>query len=242
MPEVVLDPVVVLVHGAFAESASWNGVISRLAARGVTATAIANPLRGLRGDADYLRDVVASLRRPVILVGHSYGGQVITEAAAGDAAVRALVYVAAFAPDIGETALGLSGKFPGSTLGAAVVPRALTGGGSELSIDPAKFPQQFAGDVDPAVAALMAATQRPVTELALNEGLSGDEPAWRTVPSWFVWGSADRNIPAEALRFMAERAGGRSLTEIPGAGHALPVSQPGAVAEAVLQAVAAVRG
>lgn len=235
-------PDVILVHGAFAESASWNGVIEALDAEGVTATAIANPLRSLRGDAGYLRDVITSAGRPVVLAGHSYGGQVITEAAAGNAAVRGLVYVAAFAPEIGESALELSGKFPGSTLGEAVVARPLTGGGNELSIDPATFPQQFAADVDPAVAALMAATQRPVTELALTEGLSGSEAAWRTLPSWFVWGAADRNIPAEALRYMAERAGGRSLTEIPGAGHALPVSQPEAVAGTILQAVNAVRG
>ncbi|WP_436535262.1 alpha/beta fold hydrolase [Actinoplanes sp. HUAS TT8] len=234
------EPIVVLVHGAFAESAGWNGVVERLAAEGVTATAVANPLRSLHGDAQYLRDVVASLGAPVILVGHSYGGQVITEAAADNPAVRALVYVSAFAPEAGETALGLSGKFPGSTLGDAVVARPLSGGGNELSIDVAKFPAQFAADVDPAVAALMAATQRPVTELALTASISG-VPAWRTLPSWFVWGDADKNIPAEALRFMGERAGGVELTEVAGAGHALPVSEPGAVAETILRAVGAVR-
>jgi pimeloyl-ACP methyl ester carboxylesterase len=234
------EPIVVLVHGAFAESASWNGVIERLTAEGVAATAIANPLRSLHGDAAYLKDVVASLDAPVILAGHSYGGQVITEAASGNPAVRALVYVAAFAPEAGETALGLSGKFPGSTLGDAVVARPLSGGGNELSIAPARFPQQFAADANPADAALMAATQRPVTELALTQSISG-EPAWRTLPSWFVWGDADRNIPAEALRFMAERAGGVDQIELPGAGHAVPVSEPAAVAETILRAVAAVR-
>jgi pimeloyl-ACP methyl ester carboxylesterase len=237
MSDVAGQPVVVLVHGAFAESSSWNGVIERLTAAGVSTVAVANPLRGLRTDADYVRDVVRSLGRPVVLVGHSYGGQVITQAAAGDPAVRALVYVAAFAPEIGETALALSNRLPGSTLGDAVVPRALASGGSELSIDPAKFPQQFAADADPAVAALMAVTQRPITEAALTEALTGDEPAWRRLPSWFVWGSADRNIPAAALRWMAERAGGKELTEISGAGHALPVTQPGPVADSILRAV-----
>ncbi|OKI49272.1 alpha/beta fold hydrolase [Micromonospora sp. CB01531] len=241
MSDVVREPVVVLVHGAFAESSSWNGVIERLAAEGVTAVAVANPLRSVRTDAEYVRDVVASLGRSAVLVGHSYGGQVITQAAAGEPAVRALVYVAAFAPEIGETALALSNQFPGSTLGDAVVPRALTGGGGELYIDPAKFPQQFAADADPGEAALMAVTQRPITEAALNEGLTGDEPAWRRLPSWFVWGSADRNIPAAALRWMGERAGGKELTEIPGAGHALPVTQPGPVAGAILRAVAVAR-
>lgn len=233
-------PVAVLVHGAFAESASWNGVIARLAAAGVPALAVANPLRSVQGDARYVRDVVASLERPVVLVGHSYGGHVITEAAAGDPAVRALVYVSAFAPEIGESALELSAKFAGSTLGDAVVPRALADGGTELSIDTAKFHHQFAADVDAATAALMAATQRPVTQAALSAGPTGDAPAWRELPSWFVWGSADLNIPAEALRYMADRANGRTRTEIPGAGHALTVSQPEAVAETILQAVAAV--
>ncbi|WP_436534997.1 alpha/beta fold hydrolase [Actinoplanes sp. HUAS TT8] len=235
MPENDNEPVVVLVHGAFAESASWNGVIERLSARGVTSVAVANPLRDLAGDADYVRDVITSLGRTVVLAGHSYGGQVITQAAAGNPYVEALVYVSAFAPETGESALELSGKFPGSTLGEAVVPRPLSVGGVELSIDVAKFAQQFAADVEPGVAALMAATQRPVAERALTAGLVG-EPAWRTLPSWFVWGDADRNIPAPALRFMAERAQGHELREIPGAGHALTVSQPGAVAETILAA------
>ncbi|NUR30087.1 MAG: alpha/beta hydrolase [Catenulispora sp.] len=235
------EPIVVLVHGAFAESSSWNDVIARLTAEGVTSVAAANPLRDVPGDAQYVRDVVASLERPVVLVGHSYGGQVITQAAAANPAVHALVYVAAFAPEIGESALELSNRFPGSSLGEAVVPRALSAGGVELSIDPAKFHQQFAADADPATAALMAATQRPIAEAALTAGLTGEIAAWRELPSWFVWGSADRNIPAEALRFMAERAGGEMRTEIPGAGHALPVTQPGAVADAILRAVASVK-
>ncbi|BCY08382.1 alpha/beta fold hydrolase [Actinoplanes sp. L3-i22] len=231
------EPVVVLVHGAFAESASWDGVLERLAEQGVTAVAAANPLRSLERDAAYVRDVVASLERPVVLAGHSYGGQVITQAAGRNPYVKGLVFVSAFAPDTGESALELSGRFPGSTLGDAVTARPLTEGGVELSIDVARFPEQFAADVDPEVAALMAATQRPVAERALAAGLVG-EPAWRTLPSWFVWGDADRNIPAAALRFMAERAQGRELREIAGAGHALTVSQPGAVAETILKAVA----
>jgi pimeloyl-ACP methyl ester carboxylesterase len=237
MLKIEREPVIVAVHGAFAESASWNGVIERLSERGLTTVAVANPLRDLASDAEYVRHIVASLNRSVVLAGHSYGGQVITQAAAGSPLVKALVYVSAFAPDTGETALELSGRFPGSTLGDAVIGRPLSVGGVELSIDPAKFAEQFAADVDPTVAALMAATQRPIAERALTAGLSG-EPAWRTVPSWFVWGGADRNIPAEALRFMGERAGGRELREIPGAGHALTVSQPGTVAELIGDAVA----
>ncbi|GAA5195251.1 hypothetical protein GCM10025773_00700 [Microbacterium jejuense] len=125
-----------LVHGAFAESASWNGVLSRLRARGLDASAIANPLRSLAGDAAYVRDVVASLGRPVVLVGHSYGGMVITEAAAGDAAVVGLVYVSAFVPATGQSALGLSNSEPGSTLGDALASYPLAAGGNEFAIRP----------------------------------------------------------------------------------------------------------
>ncbi|WP_433381420.1 alpha/beta fold hydrolase [Actinoplanes sp. CA-142083] len=234
------DPVVVLVHGAFAESASWNGVIERLAERGVRAVAVANPLRSLDGDAAYVRDVVASIGGPVVLAGHSYGGQVITQAAAGNDAVKALVYVSAFAPDQGESALALTGKFPGSTLGDAVLSKPLTAGGTELAIDVPKFALQFAADADPATAALMAATQRPVAEVALTAGLDG-EPAWRTVRSWHVWGAADKNIPAEAMRFMAERAGAEQAQEIPGGSHALTVSQPGQVADLIHAALESVK-
>ncbi|QKW33252.1 alpha/beta hydrolase [Actinomadura sp. NAK00032] len=232
-------PIVVLVHGAFAESASWNGVISRLRDRGLDAVAAGNPLRGIPSDGAYVRDVIASLDRPVILVGHSYGGMVITEAAAGNPAVRALVYVAGFAPEPGETAFLLSGKFEGSTLGDALAAYPLSGGGNELRITDEKFHQQFCADVDPAEAALMGATQRPVTERALTEGLSVDQPAWRTIPSWFVFGSDDRNIPAALMHFMADRADARSTEEITGASHALAVSQPDAVAAMIAEAAGA---
>src|SRR4051794_27837477 len=156
-----IDPVVVLVHGAFAESASWNGVIERLSAHGLSSVAVANPLRDLAGDAAYVRDVVVSLDRPVVLAGHSYGGQVITQAAAGETNVKALVYVSAFAPENGESALDLSAKFDGSTLGGAVASRPLSVGGAELSIQPDRFADQFAADVDPAGGGLMAGPPRP---------------------------------------------------------------------------------
>lgn len=235
------QPVVVLVHGAFAESASWNRVIPLLTQEGVTAIAVANPLRGLANDAAYVRDVVAGLGRPVVLVGHSYGGMVITEAAARNSAVEALVYVSAFAPEPGESAVLLAGKFEGSTLGDTLIGTPLTGGGTDLSIDPARFAHQFAADVDPALAALMAATQRPVNEQALVDGLAAGDPAWHTTSSWFIWGERDLNIPSKALWFMAQRAVSRGTREIPGASHALPVSQPDAVAQTILQAVAHLR-
>jgi pimeloyl-ACP methyl ester carboxylesterase len=232
-------PTVVLVHGAFADSTSWDGVVERLRAAGVPAVANANPLRSLAGDAAYLRDVIRSVDGPVVVVAHSYGGMVATQAAADAPNVVGLVYVGAFAPDTGESAFELSAKFPGSTLGDAVVPTALADGGAELTIRQDLFHQQFVADVDETTAALMAVAQRPVTTAALNEPLAR-EPAWRHVPSWFVHGAEDRNIPAEVLRFVAERAGSRGTTEIPGASHALSVSQPDAVAQVVLDAVGAV--
>ncbi|MBD3139801.1 alpha/beta hydrolase [Microbispora bryophytorum] len=236
------QPVVVLVHGAFAESASWNRVIQRLHDRGLTAVAAANPLRSVEGDAAYVRDVIAGIGRPVVLVGHSYGGMVITQAAAGDDAVQALVYVAAFAPEPGESALALSGKFEGSSLGGALVAYPVSSGGNEFRIAEDTFHHQFCADLDADEAALMAATQRPVTEQALTDGLTVSEPGWRTKPSWFVHGDRDLSIPATALRFMAERAGSRGTREIAGASHAVGASQPDAVAAAVFDAVGHIQG
>jgi pimeloyl-ACP methyl ester carboxylesterase len=233
-------PTVVLVHGAFAESASWNGVIERLQAQGLDTVAAANPLRSLPIDAAYVRDVIAGVGGPVVLVGHSYGGMVITEAASNNDAVVALVYVGAFAPDTGESALALSTKFPGSTLGEALTARSVSTGGNELAIRKDAFHHQFCADVPADTAALMAATQRPVTELALSTGLPTDAPAWKQKPSWFVFGADDLNIPAELSRFLAERAGSRETRELAGVSHALSVSQPGDVAASVLDAVASV--
>ncbi|GAA0250355.1 alpha/beta hydrolase [Actinomadura nitritigenes] len=235
-------PVIALVHGAFAESASWNRVIGRLNGHGLRAVAVANPLRDLAGDAAYVRDAVAGIGRPVVLVGHSYAGMVITAAAAGDPAVRALVYVGAFTPDTGESALELSGKFEGSTLGDALVGYPVASGGNEFRIDEEKYHQQFCADLDAEEAALMAATQRPVTERALGAALEVSEPAWRTKPSWFVFGESDRNIPAEVVRFMADRASSRGTHEVAGASHAIAASQPDAVVASILDAVGAVEG
>jgi pimeloyl-ACP methyl ester carboxylesterase len=230
-------PTVVLVHGAFAESASWNGVIQRLHGRSVEVIAVANPLRSVSGDAAYLRDVLNGIAGPVVLVGHSYGGLVITEAAAGADSVVALVYVGAFCPDQGESALQLSTQFPGSTLGEALVAYPLASGGTELRIARDAFPTQFAADVPVETTVLMAATQRPVTERALAEGLPAANVPWRDRPTWFVYGDSDRNIPAALQRFMAERAGAREVREIAGASHAVAVSHPDEVAATVMAAV-----
>lgn len=229
-------PTIVLVHGAFAESASWNGVIERLHDHDVPAIAVANPLRSLAGDARYVRDVIASINGPVVLVGHSYGGLVITEAASGNPAVVALVYASAFVPDTGQSALELSTSAPGSTLGEALAAYPVATGGDEFAIRPEVFHQQFAADVPADVAAVMASTQRPVTQNALSEGLPTSEPAWKTIPSWHVFGDEDRNIPVAVFRAGAERAGSHGTHEIAGASHAISVSQPGAVAAVIAEA------
>ncbi|MFE6970034.1 alpha/beta fold hydrolase [Isoptericola sp. NPDC057653] len=232
-------PTVVLVHGAFAESASWNGVIDRLHEQGIEAVAAANPLRGVAGDAAYVRDVVAGIGRPVLLVGHSYGGIVITEAASQNPDVVGLVYVAAFAPDRGESAFELSSRAPGSTLGDALAAYPLSAGGNELAIRVDAFPAQFAADVPLAEAVRLARTQRPVTETALRDGLPTDTPAWQSLPSWFIFGDQDRNIPAAELRAEAQRARARGVNEVPGASHALAISRPYEVTNTILEALGA---
>ncbi|WP_154794083.1 alpha/beta fold hydrolase [Occultella kanbiaonis] len=231
-------PTALLVHGAFAESASWNGVITRLQKESIRTVAVANPLRSVAGDGAYVRAVADAIGGPVLLVGHSYGGMVVTQAAADNPNVVGLVYVGAFMPETGESALELSGKFEGSTLGAALLGYPVPGGGVELRIDGEKFHQQFAHDVPADLAATMAATQRPVTEAALKEALAVP-PAWRSVPAWSIWGEQDLNIPAELQRFQAERATARAAVELPAASHALSVSRLEETARVILDAVRA---
>ena len=231
-------PTVVLVHGAFADASSWNGVIRILEKDGYPVGAVANPLRRVASDGAYVSGNVSSLGKPVVLVGHSYGGSVITEAARGQSSVKALVYVSAFAPAEGETAAGLSGQFPGSTLGQALAPPVkLATGGNDLYILQDRFHQQFAADVPKADAVLMAATQRPITEAALNE--KSGSPAWTSIPSWFVYGDQDRNIPPKALGFMAERAKSRKTEVVPGGSHVVMVSHPDTVARLIERAATA---
>ncbi|MEV7280558.1 alpha/beta hydrolase [Streptomyces sp. NPDC093111] len=234
-------PTVVLVHGAFADASSWSGTIRGLQHAGYPVLAPANPLRGLAADTAYLRSVLAAVDGPVILVGHSYGGAVISGAAVGDSRVRALVYIAAFTPDKGESAAELAAKFPGSTLGDTVNPRSypLPGGGTgtELVIDEVKFHRQFAADVPTADAAVMAVTQRPVATAALEEKAGG--AAWKTIPSWALVATADKNIPPAAQRWMARRAGSQ-VTEVE-ASHAVAVSRSAVVTRVILAAARATR-
>ncbi|TXS41773.1 alpha/beta fold hydrolase [Streptomyces sp. OR43] len=234
-------PTVVLVHGAFADSTSWNGVIDRLHDDGYPVVAVANPLRSLSGDAAYLEAVLAGIDGPVVLAGHSYGGSVISNAATGNKNVKALVFLAAFLPEKGESAADLAGRFPGSTLGEALRPVPVTNAdgsqGTDLYIQNDKFRRQFAADVPRNTTDLMAVTQRPVTEAALGE--SAAEPGWKTIPSWVLVAAQDRNIPAAAQEFMAERAGART-TEVR-ASHAVSVSQPGKVTGVIEDAARSVR-
>ncbi|MFF5455353.1 alpha/beta fold hydrolase [Streptomyces sp. NPDC012950] len=234
-------PTVVLVHGAFADASSWSGTIRRLRHAGYPVLAPANPLRGLTEDTAYLRSVLDTVDGPVVLVGHSYGGAVISGAAVGDSRVRALVYIAAFTPDKGESAAELAARFPGSTLGDTVNPRAypLPGGGTgtELVIRQEKFQQQFAADVPTADAAVMATTQRPVATTALEE--KAGQAAWKTIPSWALITTADKNIPPAAQQWMARRAGSR-VTEVD-ASHAVAVSRPVVVTRVILAAARATR-
>lgn len=229
-------PTIVLVHGAFAESASWDGVIDPLLSAGHPVIAAPNPLRGLAADAQSVSDVVRSVEGPVVLVAHSYGGAVISNVDADAGEITGLVYVNGFAPEPGDSCFALAGKFPGSMLGETTlrpVPR--RDGTTDLFIVVDRFHELFCSDLPVSQSARMAVTQRPATQEALVEP-SGERPLWKETPSWFLTGDGDHIIPPALQHFMAERAGARRAIEIPGASHAAPVSQPGAVAELILEA------
>lgn len=231
-----MKPTIVLVHGAFAESASWDDVIDLLASSGHHVIAAANPLRDLATDAASVGDVVRAVESPVLLVAHSYGGAVISNVPVGAGEITGLVYVNGFAPDPGESCFSLAGLFPGSRLGEDTlrpVPR--SDGTTDLYILEGRFHDLFCPDVPAPRAARMAATQRPATRETLVAP-SGRRPLWRELPSWFVVGEEDRIIPAELQRFLAERAGAQRTLEIPGASHAVAVSQPQATADLILEA------
>jgi pimeloyl-ACP methyl ester carboxylesterase len=233
-------PTVVLVHGAFADASSWSGVIERLQAKRIPVTAPPNPLRGIAHDSAYTAAVFEQIEGPVLAVGHSYGGAVITNAAAEAQNVVGLVYVAAFAPDEGEALGAVEADSKDSVLNSALVPRqyptADGGSATEFSIDPAKAREAFAGDLSDQQAALIAATQRPVAEAAFSE--PNGPPAWKRLPSWAVVATGDKAAGTDVVRSMAERAGA-SISEIDGS-HVIMISQPQAVTEVILAAVAAV--
>jgi len=231
-----MTPTIILIHGAFAESSSWNDVADRLVDEGHHVIAYANPLRSVASDAAGLTELVRSIDGLIVLAGHSYGGAVMTNVPADAGEIVGLVYVAAFALEAGESPADAAGSVPGGTLAETISTVPLPGGGADVYIDQDKYHQQFCADVPERQAQLMAIGQRPIAEAALGEG-SGDAPLWKTVPSWFIYGELDYNIPAGAHRSMAERAGSRRTVEISGASHVVGISHPAETAELILEAV-----
>lgn len=230
-------PTVVLVHGAFADAGSWSAVTQLLQSEGVTVWAPANPLRGLASDSAYIRSVISQIDGPVLAVGHSYGGAVITNAVTGLDNVKGLVFVAAFAPDEGQTLGEIEGTSRDSALGPALLPRNYPGADGtatavELYVNPADFHQVFAGDLPAAQAAVLGASQRPVAAAAFDEKTGS--PAWKGLPSWAVVATGDKAAGADVVLGMAQRAGAE-ITEIE-ASHLVMLSQAQRVADVILQA------
>jgi pimeloyl-ACP methyl ester carboxylesterase len=225
-------PTIVLVHGAFGDASSWRGVFDLLDGE-YKLLAVALPLRGLAADIAYLDAVIEQLDGPVILVGHSYAGCVITAAGASDK-VAALVYVGAFVPEVGESIADLQGRFPSLAMGDFLQPRPLPDGSVELSVDPDRFQNIFCADVPDDVAAFMAHAQRPLVASAFEEPAA--TAAWHTKPSWGVFGTADQPVAPELHRFSFGRAGS-TVTEIEGASHFAMVSKPNIVAGVIRDAV-----
>ena len=231
-------PTIVLVHGAFADSTSWNGVVAELHRDGYPVVSAANPLRGAASDAAYVSSIVKSINGPIVLVGHSYGGTVITQAADGKANVKALVYVSAFAPDVGESSFELAGKFPGSVLNTVLAqPVTTPEGKQDLYIRADQFAAAFAGDLPTDLATIAAFAQRPLTLQAGEEKVG--VAAWKTIPSWFIYGSKDLAIPPAAIKFMADRAQARKTVVVAGASHVVMISHPHEVAMLIEEAASA---
>jgi len=231
-------PTIVLVHGAFADASGWTDVASRLQRDGYTVLAPANPLRGVDSDSAYIRSVLETIDGPVVVVGHSYGGFVATNAATGNTNVKALVYVAAFAPAAGETVQGLTGLNPGSGLAdpANLIVRP-TPTGADGYINPATFREIFAADLPKQQTNVMAASQRPADVATL--GQPSGAPAWATIPSWFVVASKDHTIPPATQQFMAQRAGSKIVTIR--SSHVAMMSHPGEVTDVIERAATTTR-
>lgn len=227
-------PTIVLVHGAFADASGWNGVTERLQDRGYTVLAPANPLRGVSADAAYLKNVLSHVPGPIVLVGHSYGGVAITNAATGNANVKALVYVAGFAPAQGDTVQALSNPAGGAKLGEATLDIAPDGaGGLEGTIKVDAFRSVFAADLPKKLAAVMAVSQRPASLVTLGE--PSGAPAWATIPSYALIPTKDNTIGTGNLRTMAKRAKAK-IQEVRGASHVVMTSQPQTTADFILRA------
>jgi len=230
------DLTIVLVHGAFADASSLRGLYDELLSEDVAIIAPPNPLRGLTGgDGAYLTGVIGEIDGPVLLVGHSYGGSVITAAGTADNVVG-LVYISGFAPDEGENLTDLQSKFPPPGIVPYIVQHSLPGGGAEFTLAPAGFHETFCADVAAEDAAFYAISQRPLAGVALSE--AAGTPAWRSRPAWGVFGSADRCIDPGVHRFSYERMDA-TVTEIEGASHVVMISHPKEVADVVMSAVRA---
>jgi pimeloyl-ACP methyl ester carboxylesterase len=233
-------PTIVLVHGAWADASGFDAELRALQAQGFRAIGFANPLRDLAGDATYLAEFLQSLTGPIVLVGHSYGGNVISMAATGNDQVQALVYLNGWMCDQGESQQQLLERFEGSLVGPSIRPVPYTGPdgseGTDLFLAPEAFGEAFAADVDAETAAVMAATQRPYAAAAFAAAPSGP-PAWTTLPCWYLLGTQDKAIPPALQRFMAERANA-TIVEV-AASHVSFVSQPEAATRLILQAVEA---
>ena len=228
-------PTVVLVHGAFADASGFGAVTSRLQRHGYRVISPANPLRGPASDGAYVTSVMRTISGPIVLVAHSYGGAVASEAALLVPNVKALVYLDALALEEGESNFDIAERFPSKILPALrprPFPQADGTEGTDFYIDPASFRAVFAADLPARTVARMAAAQRPISLAAGVE--KSTEPAWKTIPSWYVIGLQDQVFPAEAQRFMAERAGSR-ITEI-NSSHASYISHPGKVTKVILRA------
>ena len=223
---------IVLVHGAFADGSSWNKVIPLLEAEGFTVTAVQNPLKSLSEDVATTKRVLDAQKGDVVLVGHSYGGAVITEAAAGNSKVKALVYVAAFAPEAGETLGALGDRFPAAPLGTAVVPDSA----GFLYIDRTKVADVFANDLPKEEAALLAATQKPLAAAIFGEPVKA--AAWKSIPSWYVVSTQDNAINPDLERFMAKRMNAK--TKELKASHVSFISNPIEIAKVIESAAASI--
>jgi pimeloyl-ACP methyl ester carboxylesterase len=230
-----VKPTIVFVHGGWADASSWNPVAARLQRDGYTVIAPANPLRGVRPDSEYLKSVLTSISGPIVLVGHSYGGYVITDAATGDPNVKALVYVAAFAPEEGETLREVLARNPGSEVAPPNLILRPYPDGTDVYINPIDFHRVFCADLPASRAALMAAEQRPIAAAALAEPSSA--PAWKTIPSWYLVASQDHAIPPATERFMAKRA--HAVTVEVNSSHVAMLSHAKATAKLILAATRA---
>jgi pimeloyl-ACP methyl ester carboxylesterase len=218
-------PTVLLVHGAFADGSSWSGVITELQPVGIAVMAAANPLRGIAIDAAYIASVATDIDGPVLLVGHSYGGAVITQVASQADNVVGLVYVAAFALDEGESMLDVAARFPDTLMGPALRPATFPAG-VDLYLTTERYREVFAADLPERVTSVAAVAQRPIAAVAFEE--HSGVAAWKTLPSWYVVATADRAIHPEAQRFMAQRIGADTI-EVE-ASLAVAVSRPTEVA------------